>query len=112
MMSKITIILLFHIFLSLHLNPSTAQTWINAGYWFSGSGFPIADTNSALFCRYKVNSSSYELSASSSDEPYFSTFTNTVKQKNPSITTLLSIGGGSANNTVISLMVSNASEKR
>jgi GH18 family chitinase len=117
MMSNITIILLFHIFLSLHLNPSTAQTWIKAVYWFSGSGFPIADINSALFSHLifafaGLNSSSYELSTSSSDEPYFSTFTNTVKQKNPSITTLLSIGGGSANNTVISLMVSNASNRK
>jgi GH18 family chitinase len=41
--------------------------------------------------------------------PYFSTFTNTVKQKNTSITTLLSIGGGSADYVVHSLMVSKAS---
>ena len=114
---KIIISLLFHIFLSIRLTPSTAQTWINAGYWFSCSGFPIADINSALFshliCAFAgLNSSSYELSASSSDEPYFSTVTNTVKQKNPSITTLLSIGGGSANNTVVSLMVSNASNRK
>jgi hypothetical protein len=97
MMSKITIILLFHIFLSLNLNPSTAQTWIKAGYWFSTRGLPIADINSALFSHLifafaGLNSSSYELSTSSSDEPYLSTFTDTVKQKNPSITTLLSIG--------------------
>jgi GH18 family chitinase len=113
MMFKIIIILLFRIFLSLHLVPSTAQTWIKAGYWYSSSGFPISDINSALFthliCAFaELNSSSSELSISSSDEQYFSTFTSTVKLKNPSITTLLSIGGESADYAVLSLMVSKA----
>jgi GH18 family chitinase len=118
MMSKMIIIVVFHIFLiSLHLKPSTAQTWIKSGYWYSGSGFPISDINSALFthliCAFAdLNSSSSELSISSSDDRYFSTFTNTVKQKNPSITTLLSIGGESANYTVISLMVSKAANRK
>ncbi|XVE53687.1 hypothetical protein DITRI_Ditri03aG0022500 [Diplodiscus trichospermus] len=74
-------------------------------------------TNSALFthliCAFaSLDSSSYELSISSSDEPYFSVFTNTVKQKNPSITILLSIGGGSANHSVIVSMVSNSSHRK
>jgi GH18 family chitinase len=117
MMSKNIIIVLFHIFLSLHLKPSTAQTWIKGGYWYSGSGFPISDINSALFSHLifafaGLNSSSYQLSISSSDEPNFSTFTNTVKQKNPSITTLLSIGGGSADYAVLSLMVGNATYRK
>ncbi|XP_059455307.1 class V chitinase-like [Corylus avellana] len=93
------------------------QFQIKAGYWFSGSEFPISDINSALFshliCAFAgLNSPSYELSTSSSDEPYFSTFTNTVKQKNPSITTLLSIGGGSADYVVLSLIVSKASYRK
>jgi len=113
MMFKIIIILLFHIFLSLHLEPSTAKSWIKAGYWYSGSEFPISVIKSTLFshliCAFAgLNPSSYELSASSS----FSNFTNTVKQKNPSITTLLSIGGGSADHAVLSLMVSKASYRK
>ncbi|KAK5817408.1 hypothetical protein PVK06_022332 [Gossypium arboreum] len=55
-----------------------------------------------LICAFaNINASSYQLSVSSSDDQHFSTFTNTVKQKNPSVTTLLSIGGGSANHSVI-----------
>ncbi|KAL7221951.1 hypothetical protein ACSBR1_023814 [Camellia fascicularis] len=100
----ITTTLFFLIFLLSKLPSSTAQEqpWIQAGYWFSGSGFPISDINSALFthliCAFAgLNSSTYELSISSSDSQLFSNFTNTVKQKNPSIKTLLSIGGGLAN---------------
>ncbi|XP_030954033.1 class V chitinase-like isoform X2 [Quercus lobata] len=116
MMSKI-IIVLFHILLYSELKPSKAQTWIKSGYWFSGIGSPISDINSALFthliCAFAdVNSSSYELSLSSSDEQYFSTFTNTVSQKNPSVTTLLSIAGGNANHTTLSSMVSTASYRK
>ena len=116
MMSKI-IIVLFHILLYSELKPSKAQTWIKSGYWFSGIGSPISDINSALFthliCAFAdVNSSSYELSVSSSDEEYFSTFTNTVSQKNPSVTTLLSIAGGNANHTTLSSMVSTASYRK
>jgi GH18 family chitinase len=115
-MSKI-IIVLFHIFLSLELQPAKAQTWIKAGYWFSGSKFPISGINSALFthliCAFAgVNSSSYELFVSSTNEQYFSNFTNTVRQKNPSVNTLLSIGGERANHTILSSMVSEASYRK
>jgi GH18 family chitinase len=116
-MSKINIIVLFHIFLSLHLKPSTSQTWIKSGYWYYGSQFPISDINSTLFthliCAFAdVNSESSELSIAPTAQQYFSTFTDTVRQKNPSITTLLSIGGGSANYKVLSLMVSKASYRK
>ncbi|XP_022729992.1 cysteine-rich receptor-like protein kinase 19 isoform X1 [Durio zibethinus] len=111
------IIVFLHIFLSIVLHPSIAQTWMQAGYWYSGSEFSISDINSALFthliCAFaNLNSSSYQLSISYSDEQYFSVFTNTVKQKNPSITTLLSIGGGSANHSIILSMVSNSSHRK
>ncbi|PPR90431.1 hypothetical protein GOBAR_AA30261 [Gossypium barbadense] len=66
-----------------------------------------------LICAFaNINASSYQLSVSSSDDQHFSTFTNTVKQKNPSVTTLLSIGGGSANHSVIVSMVSNSSHRK
>ncbi|KAM4133373.1 hypothetical protein ACJW30_01G323200 [Castanea mollissima] len=97
--------------------PSEAQTWIKSGYWYSGTRSPISDINSALYthliCAFAhVNSSSYELSVSSSDEQYFFTFTDTVRQKNPSVTTLLSIGGADANHTTLSNMVSKASYRK
>ncbi|CAL5327937.1 unnamed protein product [Camellia sinensis] len=115
----ITTALFFLIFLLSKLPSSTAQEqpWIQAGYWFSGSGFPISDINSSLFthliCAFAgLNSSTYELSISSSDSQLFSNFTNIVKQKNPSIKTLLSIGGGLANGSYYSSMVSHSSYRK
>nr|XP_034895477.1 class V chitinase-like isoform X2 [Populus alba] len=117
MVSSITIIILFHVFLSLKLHPAKTQAWIKAGYWFSGSDLPISDINSTLYthliCAFAgLNSSSYHLSISSSDDPLFSAFTNTVKQKNPSITTLLSIGGGSTNYSTLSAMAGNSTYRK
>ncbi|KAJ7979636.1 Chitotriosidase-1 [Quillaja saponaria] len=107
MVAKIVFVL-FRVFLCIEFQPTEAQTWIKSGYWFSGSGFPISDINSSLFthlvCAFAdVSSSSYQLYVS------FSAFTSTVKLKNPSITTLLSIGGGKANYGVFSLMFSSGS---
>ncbi|XP_027338397.1 G-type lectin S-receptor-like serine/threonine-protein kinase At4g03230 [Abrus precatorius] len=118
MVSKIAIAhVLFQVFLCQKFQPLEAQTWVQAGYWYSGSGFPISDINSALYthliCAFaEVNSSSYELSVSPDDEQSFSSFTATVKQKNPSITTLLSIGGGNGNYTVLSSMVRSSSSRK
>ncbi|KAK6249138.1 hypothetical protein QUC31_020703, partial [Theobroma cacao] len=95
------------------MHPTKAQTWIKAGYLLGGE-FPLADINTDLYthliCAFAdLNSYSYQLSISSANEQYFSDFTNTVKQKNPSITTLLSVGGGNAD---FSSMVSNSSHRK
>jgi hypothetical protein len=76
------------------LNPP--QSWIKAGYYYSGSETVISDINSKLFthllCAFAyINSSTYHLSINSSTEQKFSTFTDTVKRNNPLVTTLLSI---------------------
>ncbi|KAG7942623.1 hypothetical protein I3843_16G112800 [Carya illinoinensis] len=120
MLSK-TVIALFCVFLSLALRPSEARTWVKAGYWFSGTNFPLSDINSALFthlfCAFAgINPSSYELSISSDDEKYFPVFSDTVKQRNPSITTLLSIGGGGnaslSSSEIFSLMVNSSVHRK
>ncbi|KAH9700077.1 Receptor-like serine/threonine-protein kinase [Citrus sinensis] len=117
MASKI-IILVLHIFIFSESLPTRAQTLIRAGYWDSGDEFFISDVNSALFthlmCGFAdVNSTSYELSFSPSDEKQFSNFTDAVKKKNPSITTLLSIGGGkNPNYSTYSSMASNPSSRK
>ncbi|XWS70371.1 hypothetical protein CRYUN_Cryun03dG0042400 [Craigia yunnanensis] len=103
--------------LSHELHPTKAHTWIKAGYLLGSDNFPFADIKSDLFthliCAFAdLNSSSYQLSVSSSNEQYFSTFTNTAKQKKPSITTLLSIGGGNASYSDFSAMVSNFSSRK
>lgn len=104
---------------------SVSQTWIKAGYWYAGSGSPVPGINSALFthlvCAFAhINTSNYQLSISSSTEPYVSTFTQVVKQKNPSVVTLLSVWGGEtksfiggeANSSVFFSMVSQSSRRK
>ncbi|KAK3435682.1 hypothetical protein EUGRSUZ_C00392 [Eucalyptus grandis] len=81
----------------LCLRPSSeAQTWVKSGYFYAGSEIPISDIDSSLFshliCAFAyIDSSTYQLSVNSSTEQFFTTFTSTVKRKNPSITTLLSV---------------------
>ncbi|KAJ6435691.1 hypothetical protein OIU84_000824 [Salix udensis] len=127
--SEKTIILFFlFTFLSSQNHFSAAQKWVKAGYWYSGSDFPISDINSALFthliCAFaNVNSSTYELSIPSNSEQNFSIFTSIVKRKNPSIVTLLSIWDGQAdtyksilgeavNSSVLSSMLAQSSYRK
>ncbi|KAJ0031337.1 hypothetical protein Pint_14601 [Pistacia integerrima] len=107
----------FFVIFSLKFYSAKSETWVQGGYWLSGSGFPSSDINSALFthlfCAFAdVNSTSYELLLSDSDEKEFSNFTDTVKQKNPSVSTLLSIGGANADYLTFSTMVSNSSFRK
>ncbi|XP_058180044.1 cysteine-rich receptor-like protein kinase 7 [Rhododendron vialii] len=75
---------------------SSSETWIKAGSWFSFGQFPVPDVDSTLFTHLTfafayLNNSTYELWIEPSDEPSMLTFTDIVRQKNPSIVTLLSI---------------------
>ncbi|KAG5564159.1 hypothetical protein RHGRI_000373 [Rhododendron griersonianum] len=84
------------LFLPSLANSSESQTWIKAGYWLSDSEFPVPKIDSSLFthliCAYaRINSSTFELSILPPDETRFSTFTDIVRLKNPTIITLLSI---------------------
>ncbi|KAI9200945.1 hypothetical protein LWI28_015521 [Acer negundo] len=114
MASKISTVI-FKIFLfSLQLHPTKSQTWIRIAYHEPARKvFPISEINSSLFthliyCCADLISPSYTLSLSESDEKYYSTFTETVKQKNPSVTTLLSLGGGYTTDSVFSSMLNNS----
>ncbi|KAL9445572.1 hypothetical protein AB3S75_018548 [Citrus x aurantiifolia] len=129
-MATQSIRVLFFIFLSsFQLEFSDAQTWIKAGYWLAGREFPLSDINSALFthliCAFaEVDSSTYQLSISSANQQYFSIFANSVRRKNPSIKTLLSIWNGqnstyqsilgnkNINPSVLSSMVGDSSHRK
>ncbi|MFS7966618.1 putative chitinase [Helianthus anomalus] len=94
-MSILSLLLLF-IILSLQWKPLTSRTWIKAGYWYTGSEYPIPNINTALFthliCAFAyINSSTHDLVLLTSDEPYVSMFASTVKNSNPSVKPLLSI---------------------
>ncbi|KAJ6435684.1 hypothetical protein OIU84_000819 [Salix udensis] len=117
MASRIAIIILFHVFLSLNSHPAKAQAWIKAGYWYYYNGFPVSNINSTLYTHLicaaaDLNSSSYQLSIPSSYDRVFSAFTNTVKRKNPSITTLLSIGGWDTKYSTLSAMAGNSTYRK
>jgi GH18 family chitinase len=76
--------------------------------------FVVTTLFTHLFCAFAgINSSTYEISFSSSGQQYyFSNFTATVKQKNLSITTLLSVGGANANPSIYSLMANSSVSRK
>ncbi|KAM0933862.1 putative chitinase [Dioscorea sansibarensis] len=96
----------------LHL--STAQTNIKAAYWFQGSEFAVSSIDSSLFthlfCAFAdIDSTTYQLTI----PPSCPSFTSTVRQSNPSIITLLSIGGGNqTRSSILSSMASQPSSRK
>ncbi|KAJ0030077.1 hypothetical protein Pint_14761 [Pistacia integerrima] len=117
MAPKRVMLAVFFVIYSLMFFSAKSETWVKGGYWYSRSKLPSSGINSALYthlhCAFAdVNSTSYELSLSEPDEKKFSNFTDTVKQKNPSVLTLLSIGGGDASYSTFSSMVSNSSFRK
>ncbi|KAJ0030079.1 hypothetical protein Pint_14763 [Pistacia integerrima] len=109
MAPKRVMLAVFFVIYPLKFFPAKSETWVKGRYRYSRSALPGLRINSALYthlhCAFAdVNSSSYELSLSESDERKFSSFTDTVKQKNPSVMTLLSTGGGDASYSTFSSM--------
>ncbi|KAL2340807.1 hypothetical protein Fmac_008747 [Flemingia macrophylla] len=81
----------------LHFSPAKAA--IKGGYWYNGTSLAVADINSTLFthlfCAFAdLDATTSNVTIASSNAARFSTFTQTVQAKNPSVKTLLSIGGG------------------
>nr|GMD28857.1 G-type lectin S-receptor-like serine/threonine-protein kinase [Ipomoea batatas] len=100
MSPKICFFLIICFLFNFSFNTRTAKaTWVQSGFWYAGSEFPVPQINSALYTHLLfafayINSSSYELRIAHSDEPYVSTFTHIVSQKNPSVKTIQSIWAG------------------
>ncbi|KAE9609781.1 putative glycoside hydrolase family 18, catalytic domain, glycoside hydrolase superfamily [Lupinus albus] len=91
--------LFFLIIFTVLISFSSAQGTVKGGYWYSDSGLDVSDIDSSyfthLFCAFAdLDTQTSQVTISSSNEPSFSTFTQTVQQNNPSVKTLLSIGGG------------------
>ncbi|KAJ6382264.1 hypothetical protein OIU77_030833 [Salix suchowensis] len=110
------------IFLNSPISASTpllgwTKNAVRAAYWFSDSGFPVSDIDSTLFthlfCAFTgLNPQTNRFIIASENQARFSTFTRTVQQKNPSVKTLLSIGGGDANATDFDGMASQAVSRK
>ncbi|KAF7849776.1 hypothetical protein BT93_L0295 [Corymbia citriodora subsp. variegata] len=93
------------------------QTWVKSGYFYAGSEIPVSDIDSSLFshliCAFaSIDSSTHPLSFNSSFEQIFSTFTSTVKSKNPSVTTLLSVWAGGEDSSAFASMLGESSSRR
>lgn len=84
-------------------------------YWYYESGMPVSDVDSSLFTHIfyafaDLNSTTYKISVQTPSVA--SSFTSTLREKNPSVDTLLSIGGGAATPDDFSAMaIGSASRK-
>ncbi|KAK7304787.1 hypothetical protein VNO77_42675 [Canavalia gladiata] len=97
--SKTLSFLICTLLMVLQLQFSPAKAAIKGGYWFSESGLAVSDINPSyfthLFCAFAdLDPNTFQVTISPSNAGPFSTFTQTVQAKNPSVKTLLSIGGG------------------
>ncbi|CAI0421061.1 unnamed protein product [Linum tenue] len=115
-----SVLFLTLIALSLSLIPlpaiANARELIRGGYWIVSNFESPESLNSTfythLICGYAtINSSTHRISIDPSDEQHFANFTAIVRQQNPSVTTLYSIGGGDANDTDFSSMVTNPTRR-
>ncbi|KAL2502514.1 Glycosyl hydrolase family protein with chitinase insertion domain [Forsythia ovata] len=110
------ILLLFSVLSLLQFNLCIGQN-VKGGYWFPQSGFAASDIDSSLFthlfCAFAdLDPQTYQLTISSANNASFAQFTKTVVLKNPSVKTLLSIGGGSADKTVFSSMAAQSTSRK
>nr|GMD27553.1 G-type lectin S-receptor-like serine/threonine-protein kinase [Ipomoea batatas] len=118
MAPKISFFLIICFLLNFSFNTWTAKaTWVQSGFWYAGSEFPVPQINSALYTHLVfafayINSSSYELRIAHSHEPDVSTFTQIVSQKNPSVKTILSIWAGREESPNFFSMLNQSSNRR
>jgi chitinase len=101
----------------LQLHFSAGQSVVKAAYWFPGNEFPVSSIDSTLFthlfCAFAdLNSTTYKVTISSPNSAQFSTFTQTVQKKNPSVKTLLSIGGGDSKASTFASMATQPSTRK
>ncbi|WMV36309.1 hypothetical protein MTR67_029694 [Solanum verrucosum] len=100
----IAILLFFYTILQSQLHKSIAldETWIKAGYWQYDTTNPsnIQSINSSLYTHIiygyadlAFNSSIDHMIVTTSNDEQLRNFNNIVKMKNPSVKTILSIGG-------------------
>ncbi|KAM3337059.1 hypothetical protein P3S68_032759 [Capsicum galapagoense] len=90
---------------------------VKAGYWLSDRGLAINNIDSTLFthlfCAFAdLDFPANQLIVLLENQDYFRQFTRTVLQKNPSVKTILSIGGGAANKTAYGIMARTNSSRK
>ncbi|KAK4265348.1 hypothetical protein QN277_026411 [Acacia crassicarpa] len=105
------------LFSVLHLFFSS-ESVIKGGYWNSEGGLPASEIQSSyythLFCAFaSLDPDTNEVTIDPSKASQFSSFTQSVQLKNPSVKTLLSIGGGNSTlRSLFSHMASSAATRK
>ncbi|XP_031098252.1 class V chitinase-like [Ipomoea triloba] len=87
---------LFLFVLVVEFQTSFGQGGVNGAYWLADAGVPASDIDSTLFTHIFCAFANLDPQTNKVTLPSasFSQFTPTVRRKNPSVKTLLSIGGG------------------
>nr|GMD82845.1 class V chitinase-like [Ipomoea batatas] len=105
---------LFLFVLVVKFQTSFGQGAVNGAYWLADAGVPASDIDSTsfthLFCAFaKLDPQTNNVTLPSAS---FSQFTPTVRRKNPSVKTLLSIGGGNVDPATFPAMASQPSSRK
>ncbi|CAN1256449.1 Class V chitinase [Linum perenne] len=105
------------VFLLLLHSAAAQPAVVRGGYWFPDSGFAVSAIESRhfthLFCAFAgIDSGNFQLTVPAANRQQFMTFTQTVQSKNPSVRTLLSIGGGGANVATFAAMAGNSTTRQ
>ncbi|XP_015972060.1 class V chitinase CHIT5 [Arachis duranensis] len=84
---------------------------VKAGYWPSGNSLSPSSIDTRYFTHIyyafvEPEPNTFNLIITSSDQNYIPQFINGLSSRNPPVKTILSIGGGSSNATLFSLMAS------
>ncbi|EOA18931.1 hypothetical protein CARUB_v10007562mg, partial [Capsella rubella] len=105
-----------------YLNQGTPASVVKASYWFPDGETKDPATSAQtipsnlfthLFCAFAdLDATTHEVFVSQAHELIFSTFTETVKNRNKYVQTLLSIGGRSANNSAFASMASKQESRK
>nr|GMD82846.1 class V chitinase-like [Ipomoea batatas] len=109
--------IVFYLFLIVHVvefQMSFGQDAVNGAYWLADAGVPASDIDSTLFTHLFCAFANLDPQTNKVTLPSasFSQFTPTVRRKNPSVKTLLSIGGGNVDPAVFPAMASQPSSRK
>nr|GMD78969.1 class V chitinase-like [Ipomoea batatas] len=113
-MASKSVFYFFLLVLVFEFHTSFGQGAVNGAYWLADAGVPSSDIDSTLFthlfCAFaKLDPITNKVTLPSAS---FSQFTPTVRRKNPSVKTLLSIGGGIFHPVTFLVMASHPSSRK
>ncbi|PON78109.1 1,4-alpha-glucan-branching enzyme [Parasponia andersonii] len=108
---------LFLLTMTLRFSAVRAKEAVKAGYWPNNIQFPVSAIDSTLFTHLfyafaDLDPQTYSVTVSSANLGKFSTFTQTVQLKNPSVKTVISIGGGASDPATFASMAGNSSRRK